>query len=64
MITLFGPEGGFVRRTIGFKSEVVIDVEDQEPFPVVSSTPMAVERTAEMATWEGAVCKRSSARSR
>ena len=34
MRRIYGPEGGFVRTTIGFHPEVVLDMEDQEPFPV------------------------------
>ena len=54
--TLFGPGDGFLRRTIGFRKEVVEDSAEQEPFSVTGGVFVSPERTMERA-WEDATCR-------
>jgi len=48
---ILGDTGGMLRRTIGFRSEVVQDAEEYETFAVTGGTFLSPERTMERG-WE------------
>ena len=43
-IHLHSGTGAFIRRTIGFRSEIVEDAEEQEPFSVTGGTVLPVQQ--------------------
>lgn len=51
-----GPNEGMLRRTIGFRKEVVEDSAEQEPFSVVGGSFLSPEKTMDR-EWEDATCR-------
>lgn len=57
MKLLRSPAGGFLRRTIGFRSELVVDAEDHETFAVTGGSFQKPEG-GPMREWDDATAYR------
>ena len=53
---ILGPSEGVVRRTIGFRKEVVEDSAEQEPFSVVGGSFLPPEKSMER-DWADPACR-------